>query len=59
MLYASLLRVAENKTGDGKVSILVKDRKFYRTLFPLIAVIALQNVITFVGALADNVMLGM
>ncbi len=59
MLYASLLRVAENKTGDGKVSILVKDRKFYRTLFPLIAVIALQNVITFVVALADNVMLGM
>lgn len=39
--------------------ILVKEKSFYRTLFPLIAVIALQNVITFVVALADNVMLGM
>ena len=41
------------------MSILVKEKSFYRTLFPLIAVIALQNVITFVVALADNVMLGM
>lgn len=39
--------------------ILVKEKSFYRTLFPLITVIALQNVITFVVALADNVMLGM
>lgn len=44
--------------GEGEVRILVKDKSFYKTLWPLIIVVALQNVITLSVNLADNVMLG-
>ena len=40
------------------MSLLVKDRKFYKTFFSMTGVIALQNLITFTVNLADNVMIG-
>lgn len=39
-------------------SFFVRDRHFYKNLFSLAAIIALQNIITFGVNLADNVMLG-
>lgn len=40
------------------MSLLVKDRKFYKTFFSMTGVIAMQNLITFAVNLADNVMIG-
>ncbi len=43
----------------GKImSLLVKEKNFYRTFFALTFAIALQNVIVYTVNLADNVMLG-
>ena len=41
------------------MSFFVKEKSFYRTLFSLVAVIALQQLLTFSVNLADNIMLGM
>ena len=40
------------------MSLLVKDKKFYRSFISMTGVIALQNLITFAVNLADNIMLG-
>ena len=40
------------------MSLLVKDRKFYKTFFTMTGVIAMQNLITFAVNLADNIMIG-
>ena len=40
------------------MSLLVKDRKFYKTFFSMTGTIAMQNLITFAVNLADNVMIG-
>ena len=41
-----------------KDTFLTRDRNFYRTLFSLLAVVALQNVIAYSVNMADNIMLG-
>lgn len=40
------------------MNLFVKDRQFYKSLFSMTAVIALQNLITYAVNLADNVMIG-
>ena len=41
-----------------RVALFTKDKDFYKRLFSLIIVIALQNLVVFSVNLADNVMLG-
>ena len=41
-----------------KETFLTKDRNFYRALFSMLAVVALQNVIAYSVNMADNIMLG-
>lgn len=41
-----------------KESFFTKDKTFYRTLFPLLITIALQNIVAYSVNMADNVMLG-
>ncbi len=41
------------------MSFFVKDRRFYKSFFSLMAVIALQQLLTFSVNMADNIMLGM
>ena len=40
------------------MSVLVKERRFYRSFFSLTGMIAIQNLLTFSVNLADNLMLG-
>lgn len=40
------------------MSVLVKERRFYRSFFSLTGMIAVQNLLTFSVNLADNLMLG-
>ena len=40
------------------MKIFVRDKAFYKTFFPLLAVITLQQLATLAVSLADNVMLG-
>ena len=40
------------------MSLLVKDRSFYKAYWSMTAVIAMQNLITFAVNLADNIMIG-
>ena len=40
------------------MKLFVKDKSFYRALFSMAAVIAMQNLITYAVNLADNVMIG-
>jgi putative MATE family efflux protein len=40
------------------MGILVKDRRFYRSLFSLAGVIALQNLVSYGVNMADNIMVG-
>ena len=40
------------------MNLFVKDRQFYKSLFSMTVVIALQNLITYAVNLADNVMIG-
>lgn len=40
------------------MKLFVKDKTFYRSLFSMAAVIAMQNLITYAVNLADNVMIG-
>ena len=40
------------------LTFLSHDKKFYRTLFGLLAFVALQNVIAYTVNMADNMMLG-
>jgi putative MATE family efflux protein len=40
------------------MKMFVRDRSFYKTFFPLLAVIALQQLATLAVSLADNIMLG-
>ena len=41
-----------------KESFFTKDKSFYRTLFPLLIMVALQNIVAYSVNMADNVMLG-
>lgn len=41
-----------------KESFFTKDRSFYRTLFPLLITVALQNIVAYSVNMADNMMLG-
>ncbi|MBQ4370323.1 MAG: MATE family efflux transporter [Oscillospiraceae bacterium] len=41
------------------MSFFVKDKRFYKSFFSLMAVIALQQLLTFSVNMADNIMLGM
>ena len=41
-----------------KVSFFTKDKTFYRTLFPLLITVALQNIVAYSVNMADNIMLG-
>ena len=40
------------------MKLFVKDKSFYRALFSMAGVIAMQNLITYAVNLADNVMIG-
>lgn len=41
-----------------KESFFTHDRKFYNSLFSMLAVVALQNVLAYSVNMADNIMLG-
>lgn len=41
-----------------KSSFFTRDRDFYRTLFPMLAVVAMQNLVAYSVNMADNLMLG-
>ena len=41
-----------------KESFFTKDKTFYRTLFPLLITVALQNIVAYSVNMADNIMLG-
>lgn len=41
-----------------KESFFTKDPTFYRTLFPLLITVALQNIVAYSVNMADNIMLG-
>lgn len=41
-----------------KESFFTKDKTFYRTLFPLLITVALQNIVAYSVNMADNMMLG-
>lgn len=41
-----------------KKSFFTKDKTFYRTLFPLLITVALQNLVAYSVNMADNIMLG-
>ena len=41
-----------------QTTFFTKDRRFYRTLFPLLLTVALQNLVTYSVNMADNIMLG-
>lgn len=43
---------------EKKERFFSKNRSFYRTLFPLLVMIALQNVVAYSVNMADNIMLG-
>ncbi len=42
----------------AKKSFFTKDKTFYRTLFPLLITVALQNLVAYSVNMADNIMLG-
>lgn len=44
--------------AKGKESFFTKDRTFYRTLFRMFVVVALQNLVAYSVNMADNIMLG-
>ena len=41
-----------------KHSFFTKDKEFYRTLFPMLITVAMQNLIAYSVNMADNLMLG-
>ena len=41
-----------------KESFFTKDPTFFRTLFPLLITVALQNIVAYSVNMADNIMLG-
>ena len=43
---------------NTRESFFTKDKTFYRTLFPLLLTIALQNLVAYSVNMADNIMLG-
>lgn len=43
---------------EKKETFFSKDKSFYKTLFPLLVMIALQNVVAYSVNMADNIMLG-
>lgn len=46
------------KYRSEKESFFTKDRDFYRTLFRMLSVVALQNIVAYSVNMADNLMLG-
>ena len=43
---------------EAKEPFFTKDKAFYRTLFPILVTIALQNLVAYSVNMADNIMLG-
>lgn len=43
---------------EARESFFTKDKTFYRTLFPILVTIALQNLVAYSVNMADNIMLG-
>ena len=43
---------------NGKTAFFSKDREFYRSLFSMLVIVALQNLISYSVNMADNIMLG-
>ena len=48
----------ERKMGKEKETFFTKDKTFYRDLFRMLAVVALQNIVAYSVNMADNIMLG-
>ncbi len=48
----------ENTQISSKPSFFTKERGFYRTLFSMMIVVALQNLVAYSVNMADNIMLG-
>lgn len=44
--------------SETKESFFTKEKSFYRTLFPLLITVALQNIVAYSVNMADNMMLG-
>lgn len=45
-------------TEEVKERFFTKDKSFYKTLFPLLIMVALQNIVAYSVNMADNMMLG-
>ena len=43
---------------ESRERFFTKDREFYRTLFKMLLVVALQNLVAYSVNMADNIMLG-
>ena len=54
--YKSRGRGDEKRDCQG--TFFTKDRKFYKTLFRMVPVVALQNLVAYSVNMADNIMLG-
>ena len=56
MLLITLLKVLA--MNISKTSFFTRDKAFYKTLFPMMLTIALQNIVAYSVNMADNLMLG-
>lgn len=48
----------ENSLQSDKSTFFTKDKSFYKTLFSIMVVVALQNLVAYSVNMADNIMLG-
>lgn len=48
----------ENSLQSDKSTFFTKDKSFYKTLFSMMVVVALQNLVAYSVNMADNIMLG-
>ena len=53
-----ILKGTEDGTMQTKEPFFTRDRSFYRTLFPIVLTVALQNLVAYSVNMADNLMLG-
>ena len=58
ILHGGILKMSKEQTIQGKESFFTKDRSFYKVLFPMMIMIALQNLVAYSVNMADNIMLG-
>ncbi len=46
------------EAGKTKEAFFIKDKSFYKTLFRMLIIVALQNIVAYSVNMADNIMLG-